>query len=68
MHGMSLVLSSSPRIGGSSWRLLLLYTVRHGFECRHRPERLLAMHGMCWRPVAPVDGAAVAVGYVVLCV
>ena len=65
---IDVVILSLNRGGGSSWRLLLLYTVRHGFGRRHRPGRLLAMRGMCRRPVALVVGVVVAVGHVVLCV
>ena len=66
MHGMSLVSSVSPRIVGSSWRLLLPSTVRHGFGRRHHPGKLLTMPGMCPCPVAPVGGVAIAVGHVAL--
>ena len=68
MHGMSLVSSVSPRIVGSSWRLLLPGTVRRGFGRRHRPGKLLTMPGMCPWPVAPVGGMAIAVGHVIHCV
>ena len=68
MHRMSLVLSSSPRIGGSSWRFLLPSTVRHGDGHGYRPWKLLTMLGMCPCPVVPTGGVAIAIGRTFLCV
>ena len=68
MHKMSLVSSSSPRIGGSSWQLLSPSTVRYDRGHGHRPWEILAMLGMRPCPVATVDGVAAAVGRAVLCV
>ena len=60
------VVSSPPDPGENSRSFLSPGAAEHGVGCGRRPGKLLAMRGMCRRPVAPVGGVVTSVGRVVL--